>query len=56
MARDDTASTMHPLFWAILEAHGAPKPEKRERDYPFCDTAKCPWWRGYCSRDPACND
>jgi len=55
MSDEDTASlvTMHPLFRAILEAHGAPKPE---RDYPFCNTAKCPWWRGYCSRDPACND
>jgi hypothetical protein len=24
--------------------------------YPFCNTAKCPHWRGYCGRDPACND
>ena len=55
MSDEDTASlqTMHPLFRAILEAHGAPK---KQRDYPFCDTAKCPWWRGYCSRDPACNN
>jgi hypothetical protein len=29
---------------------------KRDDSYPFCDTSKCPYWRGYCSRDPACND
>lgn len=29
---------------------------KRDESYPFCDTAACPWWRGYCSRDPACNN
>lgn len=24
--------------------------------YPFCDTSKCPHWKGYCRRDPACNE
>lgn len=25
-------------------------------DYPFCRRDPCPYWRGYCRRDPACND
>jgi len=25
-------------------------------DYPFCKASPCPHWRGYCARDPACND
>lgn len=25
-------------------------------DYPFCKAVPCPHWRGYCTRDPACND
>jgi hypothetical protein len=24
--------------------------------YPFCRKQPCPWWFGYCRRDPACND
>jgi hypothetical protein len=31
--------------------------QNRAKDgYPFCDTDRCPWWVGYCSRDPVCND
>lgn len=44
---------------ALLRRPGAPwrsRAPRRARDYPFCDTANCPWWRGYCTRDPACND
>jgi hypothetical protein len=25
-------------------------------DYPFCRRDPCPYWRGYCRRDPACNN
>ena len=27
-----------------------------KRSYPFCGTDACPYWRGYCRRDPACNN
>jgi hypothetical protein len=26
------------------------------KDYPFCQRDPCPYWHGYCRRDPACND
>lgn len=39
---------MHRIFY---EQGGTPP-----KDYPFCRRDPCPYWFGYCRKDPACND
>ena len=40
------------LYKQLTSDHGGTPPET----YPFCRRDPCPYWFGYCRKDPACND
>jgi hypothetical protein len=42
--------------WLRLSAKPAETGGTPPASYPFCRRDPCPHWRGYCRRDPACND
>lgn len=42
-------------YEAISACH-IEEPQTPPADYPFCRRDPCPHWRGYCRKDPACND